>query len=419
MSTLKIVLSDYISKRDKKHTLLLYVNDGWRKAVFRSLGIKLMPAEWDPVNMKIKGRSRQADRDNQKIRARYAHAADILKDYALMRRELTRATFIKEYESEGFRQDFLVFYEKTMRTEFERRVISPSTLQMEERTLRRLQEYCPDGLNFSLINRAWLEAFDAWHAKKQREKGNDGSRERQRSLKYIRKYLNAARDQQDERNPVPDPFKGFKWPRYKSTQVFLTEKEVGLIELLFKDPDYRLKMMLAEARRREMKDYHIEQYVSEEHRFKIKNVCRWFLFQCYTGVRYSDLEALTWQEVRDTHLVFMPRKTQDTSGKIVRMWIPPMVWKLIGEGGSGRLFPLLPSNQKYNDSLKEIARVAGVDKVLTTHVGRHTFATMSLARGIKLEVLQQLMGVNKIDTLMIYVHITQAMQDKAMQKAYS
>ena len=57
----------------------------------------------------------------------------------------------------------------------------------------------------------------------------------------------------------------------------------------------------------------------------------------------------------------------------------------------GRLFPIL-SNQKMNAYLKEIADVCGVQKRLTFHLARHTFATMSLSKGVPMESVSKMLG---------------------------
>jgi site-specific recombinase XerD len=64
------------------------------------------------------------------------------------------------------------------------------------------------------------------------------------------------------------------------------------------------------------------------------------------------------------------------------------------------------SSQKTNQSLKRIAKKANIDKALTFHVARHTFATMFLELGGAIETLQQLLGHADLSTTQIYAHIT-------------
>lgn len=71
----------------------------------------------------------------------------------------------------------------------------------------------------------------------------------------------------------------------------------------------------------------------------------------------------------------------------------------------GQLLPII-SNQKTNDYLKEIADIIGINKHLTFHTARHTFATtVCLTNGVPLESLQKMLGHTSIKTTQIYAKI--------------
>lgn len=71
----------------------------------------------------------------------------------------------------------------------------------------------------------------------------------------------------------------------------------------------------------------------------------------------------------------------------------------------GKLFPV-PSNQKVNAYLKEIADCCGVPKQLTFHMARHTFATtVTLTNGVPIETVSKMLGHKKIQTTQIYARI--------------
>lgn len=57
----------------------------------------------------------------------------------------------------------------------------------------------------------------------------------------------------------------------------------------------------------------------------------------------------------------------------------------------GKLFPML-TNQRTNSYLKEIADICGIKKDLTFHMARHTFATMSLSKGVSMESVSKMLG---------------------------
>ena len=72
---------------------------------------------------------------------------------------------------------------------------------------------------------------------------------------------------------------------------------------------------------------------------------------------------------------------------------------------NGKLFPML-TNQRTNSYLKEIADICGIKKDLTFHMARHTFATMSLSKGVSMESVSKMLGHTNIKTTQIYARIT-------------
>jgi site-specific recombinase XerD len=73
------------------------------------------------------------------------------------------------------------------------------------------------------------------------------------------------------------------------------------------------------------------------------------------------------------------------------------------------------NNAKVNEEIKVVAEVAGLDKHLTCHVGRHSFGT-NMAVKIPVTMLQVYMGHSKIETTMQYVHMSRKIQDDVMEQ---
>lgn len=135
-----------------------------------------------------------------------------------------------------------------------------------------------------------------------------------------------------------------------------------------------------------------------------------FLFSCYTGLAYIDLKRLSTDMLRrwpDGNL-WIDTKRQKTDVPVhVRLLDVPirLIEKYDGTAKSGLLFPV-PSNQKVNSYLKEIASVCGIDKDLTFHIARHTFATtVTLANGVPIETVSKMLGHTNIQTTQIYARV--------------
>jgi integrase len=154
-------------------------------------------------------------------------------------------------------------------------------------------------------------------------------------------------------------------------------------------------------------------YHSAEIPDHLKRTLGQFLFSCISGLRFSDIERVTWASVQDDMLIFEPYKTRKLQ-KVVRIPLYEIHFSLI-QNERGKLFTTI-SGQQTNSQLKTIALAAGVRVILTTHVARHTFATETLRKGGKVQVLQQLMGHKKITTTMIYVHVDDEMLREDMRR---
>ena len=157
--------------------------------------------------------------------------------------------------------------------------------------------------------------------------------------------------------------------------------------------------------------------------FKIKRievVRDIFLFQCYTGLAYADIKALTQDyTLQSADKVFIIKPRQKTRIKATVPLVPEAIEllnKYQNHSIDGYCFPV-PSNQKLNSYLQEVADLCGINKPLTSHIGRHTFATRMLNRGMQKEYIQEIMGLSSIKHLNIYAKMQKETLHKAMMQA--
>ena len=135
-----------------------------------------------------------------------------------------------------------------------------------------------------------------------------------------------------------------------------------------------------------------------------------FVFCCFCGLAYCDVAELTEEnlvEGDDGKVWLRTRRLKtDTSVDVPLLEIPLMILqKYKGKLTAGKLLPV-PSNQKCNDYLKEIAAICGIDKELTFHLARHTFATtVTLSNGVPIETVSKMLGHRNIRTTQIYAKV--------------
>ena len=141
-----------------------------------------------------------------------------------------------------------------------------------------------------------------------------------------------------------------------------------------------------------------------------------FLFSCLTGLRRSDVARLTWGDVYQqgdfTRIIFKQKKT---SGQEY-LDITRQAAELMGERGAAgeKVFPDIHSPSCTNNAIKLWVARAGIDKEITFHCGRHTFATMMLDIGTDIYTVSKLLGHREISTTQIYAKIIDKKKDEAV-----
>lgn len=416
MGNPKLVMRKQRQLKDGSYPIVLQLYIKRQKVAITLDGMAIEEKHWDEDKQQVRKSFADYKDRNLQLQSYVAKAVDILKEYRLADIEMTATAFRREFRNDASRLDFLQFMQAKIDNEFARHIISPATKRIHENCLEKLKAY-QGKVMFAEISREWIEGFDAWHAKLQGSKGYEGLRAREKAFKSIRKYLKMAKA---DGKKFKDPFHGLVWPRSKSRPVFLSQDELQQLLYLYRNPDMIERACIAYIRLKELNDVHRDQFLQYAPE-RLQKTLRSFLWQCFTGMRYDDMHIIRHRDIeRDrgkSYLVFVPQKTENTSGVEVRMPITPIMEELIVSRVG--LLVETPSNQKYNQRLKEVAEIFGIKKRLTTHVGRHTFATTSLARGMSIEVLMELMGLTKLDTLMIYVHITEKRKEKEMNDTWA
>ncbi len=138
-----------------------------------------------------------------------------------------------------------------------------------------------------------------------------------------------------------------------------------------------------------------------------------FVFCCYTGLAYADVKQLQQEDiiigVDDYRWIKMARKKTKAISSIPLLPPAEAIIEKYSEhpyvlDGKG-LLPVL-TNQKSNAYLKEIADVCGINKNLTTHLARHTFATtVTLSKGVSISTVSKMLGHRSLKTTQIYAKV--------------
>jgi site-specific recombinase XerD len=144
---------------------------------------------------------------------------------------------------------------------------------------------------------------------------------------------------------------------------------------------------------------------------RLEHVKDIFLFACYTGLSYIDIDNLQESNIRlsfDGKMWLIGKRGKTGISYNVPLFNIPLmiIEKYKGKQPEGKILPVI-SNQKLNSYLKEVADVCGIATNLTFHIARHTFATtITLGNGVSIEAVSGMLGHSDIKTTQIYARIT-------------
>lgn len=203
------------------------------------------------------------------------------------------------------------------------------------------------------------------------------------TVRYLRYLKNVMQYAVANKWASEDPFIGRRFKRTNAKREFLTEPELHAIMGLNLSAFPRLE-----------------------------NVRDAFVFCCFTGLAFTDIKSLKRTDIStDGDGKMWIRKPRNKTGEMSVIPMLEIPVKLMMKYSNhptvqttGVVLPVI-SNQRMNAYLSEVATLARVQKHLTTHIARHTFATMSLSNHVPLETISKMLGHTDIKTTLIYAKL--------------
>ena len=181
-----------------------------------------------------------------------------------------------------------------------------------------------------------------------------------------------------------------------------------------KNPFANYKSKIKEVERVYLAEAEIQSIIEKDFKTERLSLVRdIFLFSCFTGLAYIDVKNLTKSHISygidGEKWIFTHRQKTESASKIP---ILPVTQLIIDKYenhpqcvNEDKLLPIL-SNQKMNAYLKEIAGVCEIEKELTFHIARHTFATtVTLTNGVPIESVSKMLGHKNLRTTQHYAKV--------------
>ena len=181
-----------------------------------------------------------------------------------------------------------------------------------------------------------------------------------------------------------------------------------------KDPFLNYKGKVKEIERTYLSEDEIESLLNKEFKIKRLELVRdMFIFSCFTGLAYIDVFNLKKSNIvigiDGEKWISTHRQKTESASKIPILPVTQMIIdKYENHPQSNNHKKLLPilSNQKMNAYLKELADICEIDKELTFHIARHTFATtVTLTNGVPIESVSKMLGHKNLRTTQHYAKV--------------
>lgn len=397
MATIIIVFrKDKINAKGEAPINIRIINN--RKCTYVNTGIKIHQDFWDFKLNKVKPKFENSTRLNSLLTFKLAEIQNRInelndKEILVSNSSIKKQTIIKENVL------FVSFAEESIKQFWTENKIG--TYDNNNSSLNKLRNFIKNKpITFENIDYGFLLKYENYLKIELKNSINTIHKD----LKFIRKIFNEAyRQGIIEHEKIP--FLKYKLKTEKTERFYLTEKELEQIELLQIPFGTRL-------------DLHRDMFV----------------FASYVGgLRISDLLQMQYKNFDNTHLNFTIKKTNgQLSLKLPNKAIEILLkYKIDRPKPNDFLFPMFNSNIDLNNAvqldssissctayinknLKLIAEKAGIEKKLSFHISRHTWATRALRKGISIDKVSKLMGHANIKETQIYAKIVNIELDKAM-----
>ena len=255
---------------------------------------------------------------------------------------------------------------------------SAATIQKYSRCLAHIKLFLKirfekSDIRFDELNLAFIEDFEVYLK-------TDGKCQHNSAMKYIQTLRGVFKHAFAHGYVKADPFAKYKIRLHEVHREFLTQEEITRLSNVVLPSD------------------------------KLNRVRDFFVFSCYTGLAYADIQGLTFKQLhRESGRYWIRTRRQKThvltnipllevALQILMKYNPDLNTKQTDE----KLLPIM-SNQKTNDYLKIIAIHCGISKTLTFHIARHSFATsITLSNGVPIESVSAMLGHKRIVTTQHY-----------------
>ena len=354
------------------------------KRIEMSTGRFVDPSKWSTSAGKMKGQSEEARSVNRQLDMLKVKIIDIQMEFMHQNIPITAKAFKSKLLGLDEKQRMLIPIFQDHNKKIEELIgkeYAPGTLERYKTSLKHTVDFLEwkykiSDIDILKINHAFITEYE-FYLRSVRNCSNNTA------VKYIKNFGKIIKICLANNWIDKNPFSNYKAKVREVERVYLTETDIQ--KILNKElPTERLAL--------------------------VRDI---FLFSCFTGLAYIDVKNLTKSHISigidGEKWIFTHRQKTESASKIPILPVTQMIIDNYSEHpqclNENRLLPIL-SNQKMNAYLKEIAGICEINKELTFHIARHTFATtVTLSNGVPIESVSKMLGHKNLRTTQHYAKV--------------
>lgn len=331
---------------------------------------------------RVKGKSAETVEINRRLDELRASALAIYREQSAIREQVMAEEVKCLLLGMAFGQETLLNYFRSFIKHFEK-LVGVNRTAKSARSYRNAYEHVAQFLSerlrlsdipFSALDRSFIDKFDLYLRTERELAPSTIVLYMSRLHTVINKAIAAG-------IITADPFAGYESPRPERKRRYLTHEE---LRRLMTTPLHSPRLYL------------------------VRDL---FLFSCYTGISYSDMCRLTAANLETdedgTVWIKATREKTNVEFEIPLLDLPlHIIDKYRDTAPDEKLLPMY-GNAELNRGLKHLAAACDIDRKLTFHMARHTYATeITLSHGVPMETVSRMLGHSRVDTTQIYAQVT-------------
>jgi len=371
----KIIQRTETIRKDGTSSLYLYANINGVKKYFTT-GKSILPKHWNQNTQKVSANCNNFTDIQDAIDLFIGRAKEFTAMANIERRTLDLDAFEKMLRGEVYDQtNFIAFMEHDIKHncgKYEKGTIANYNVQVSKLKVFRAK------VPFAQLNPFFWREYESHLI----GKGNNPNTVH-KAFRTLKVFIYRAIEQGIIQ---ANPFIKVRVERKEGNMQYLTREELAKLEKLYTG------------------------FLTKD----LKKTLQYFLFACYTGLRYSDIKELKHAHIFLGEHSYIEKEMFKTS-RMVKIPLIDQAKMLISE----KALPQIPvfntyCNQVTNRHLKSIMKLSGINKHISFHCARHTFATITLGLSSDIAVVSKLLGHTKIETTQIYAKVQDEQKRRAM-----